>query len=284
MRKSIITASFVTAVALPGVSVPISALAAEQSPHTLTGNVSLVTDYRFRGIAQTYGKPAFQGGIDYSHSSGLYAGNWNSNVNEGAGFPAANLEMDFYGGWKKAWGDWGLDVGAIYYYYPGSDASTAAGTGPLTNPRTGQTHTGAIDNMEIYIGGSWKWLSLKYYHATSDYFSAPGTKGSNYLDLSGTYDLGNGWGLVGHVGAFKLKKWSTGTDLTNGDYTDWKIGVTKDINGWVFGAAYVDTDAKGSCNLANPGYYCFSNQAPFAVSSVKDAGKSTVVLSVSKSF
>lgn len=285
MRKNIIAASIAAALAVPALAVPTLALAAQPSPHTITGNASLVTDYRFRGITQTYKKPAFQGGIDYSHTSGFYAGNWNSNISEGAGFPAGNLEMDFYGGFKKSWGDWGLDVGAIYYLYPGSDYNTAAGTGPLTNPRDAtKTHTGQVDNGELYIGGSWKWISLKYYHAFTDYFSLPGTKGSHYWDLSGTYDLGGGWGIVGHLGSFKLKNWSIGTDATNANYTDWKLGVTKDINGWVFGAAYVDTNAKGSCNPANTGFYCFSNQAPFAAGSTTDAGKSTVVLSVSKSF
>ena len=79
--------------------------AAEASPHTLTGNVGLFSSYRFRGIDQTYGKPALQGGFDYSHSSGVYLGNWNSNVNSGAGFPEGNIE--------HAFGDFGIDVGGL---------------------------------------------------------------------------------------------------------------------------------------------------------------------------
>jgi uncharacterized protein (TIGR02001 family) len=286
MRKTIVAAAVLAAAATPGIA---AAQQAAQSPHTVSGNLSLVSEYRFRGIAQTFKKPALQGGIDYSHASGFYLGNWNSNVNEGAGFPAANLEMDFYGGWKKTWGDWGLDVGLIHYYYPGSDANLAAGTA-FVNPRDPtKIHTGDVSNTEIYIGGSWKLVSLKYYYATGDYFSLPGTKGSNYLDLSASYDLGNGWGINGHIGSFNLKGWHVGTDGTNGDYTDWKIGVTKDIQGWVFGVAYIDTSSKGSCNAANPGFYCFPNQLPNAgigsgTASFKDAGKGTLVLSVSKTF
>jgi uncharacterized protein (TIGR02001 family) len=286
MQKSLLAVAIASALALPGLAGAQEKKdeAKPASPHTLTGNLGLFSSYRFRGIDQTFGKPAIQGGVDYSHASGLYAGNWNSNVNEGAGFPAGNLEMDFYGGWKKAWGDWGLDVGAIYYYYPGTDANAANGTA-FVNPRNGQTHTGRVSNTELYLGGSWKWISLKYSHALSDYFSLPDTKGSHYWDLSANYDLGGGWGLVGHVGNFKLKGWSTGTDATNGNYTDWKVGVTKDISGWVFGAAYIDTTAKGSCNIANPGFYCFANQLPAgAGSKFKDAGRGIVVLSVSKTF
>jgi len=293
MKKSILAAAAAAALAAPTLATAQQAPAA-QSPHTFTGNISLVSDYRFRGISQTAGKPALQGGFDYAHSSGIYLGNWNSNVSEGAGFPQANLEMDFYGGWKKAFGDFGLDIGAIYYYYPGSDWDPARQVGgALANPRDPtKTHTGKIDNKEVYIGGSWKWLSAKWFYSLDDYFSLPGTKGTQYFDLAATYDLGGGWGIVGHVGRLKSKGWQTGTDATRLNYTDWKIGVTKDVGGWVFGAAYVDTNAKGSCNAANPGFYCFGNDLPnggpgaatSAGVNFKDAGKGTVVLSVSKTF
>ena len=93
--------------------------------HTVTGNMTIATDYRFRGISQTFGEgfftpgPAIQGGIDYSHSSGFYLGNWNSNIS-GNQYPnGSSIEMDFYGGWKGQWDDFGLDVGTIYYLYPG---------------------------------------------------------------------------------------------------------------------------------------------------------------------
>ncbi|MDQ5847403.1 MAG: TorF family putative porin, partial [Pseudomonadota bacterium] len=115
MRKTILSLSVAAALAAP-----LTAAAQATPAPAVTGNASLVSEYRFRGIDQTFGKPAFQGGFDYAHSSGIYVGNWNSNVNSGAGFPHSNLEMDFYGGWKKAFGDFGLDVGAIYYMYPGS--------------------------------------------------------------------------------------------------------------------------------------------------------------------
>ncbi|MDW8468223.1 MAG: TorF family putative porin [Burkholderiales bacterium] len=280
MHKLAVCTAFVS-LAAPGIALAQAAA----SPHTLTANVSLVSDYRFRGISQTFRQPALQGGFDYAHSSGFYLGNWNSNVSEGAGFPGANLEMDFYGGWKKSWGDWGVDLGAIHYYYPGSDASVAAGT-QFVNPRDpAKVHTGRVDNTELYAGVSWKWLSLKYYHAVSDYFSLPGTKGSRYWDLSANYDLGGGWTLVAHLGALKLKGWHDGTDATKGSYTDWKLGVTKDLGGWVLGAAYVDTNAKGSCNPANPGFYCFGDRLPGAAATrFKDGGKGTVVLSVSRTF
>lgn len=277
MKKSLIALSLASVFAMPVFAQsadPSKDQAAPASPHTLTGNVGLFSSYRFRGIDQTFGKPALQGGFDYSHASGFYVGNWNSNVSESAGFPDGNLEMDFYGGYKMAFGDFGIDVGGIYYYYPGSEKAG------FTNPQSGKVNgSGSVDNGEIYIGASWKFMSLKYYYAVTDYFSVPDTKGSSYLDLSANYDLGNGWGVNGHVGSLWLDDYDVGTDATDGDYVDWKLGVTKDVNGFVFGLAYVDTNAKGNCSGSNPGFYGITYSG-----SCKDLGRGTAVLSVSKSF
>jgi len=276
MRKTILSLALAAAVTMPGLAGAQSATAAEpKSPHTITGNLGLFSSYRFRGIDQTFGEPALQGGVDYSHSSGVYLGNWNSNVNEGAGFPGGNLEMDFYGGWKHSWGDFGLDVGAIYYYYPGTSAGTGIAFSPANN-RTGQVASGSVSNFEIYVGGSWKWFSLKYFWSVDDYFSTPDTKNSNYTDLSFAYDFGSGWGVNAHLGYLKFK------NMTNGDYTDWKLGVTKDVQGWVFGASYIDTNADGDCNnTSSPQPYCFANSSG---TKTKDAGRSMFVVSVTKSF
>ena len=81
--------------------------------------MAIVSDYRFRGISQTYDGPAIQGGFDYAHASGIYLGNWNSNVaRRRCSRGGSGIEMDFYGGWKKSLRRHRLDVGAIYYYYP----------------------------------------------------------------------------------------------------------------------------------------------------------------------
>ena len=245
--------------ALPLALTLASGLAAAQTPPSpVTGNITLASEYRFRGIDQTFGKPAIQGGFDYSHASGIYLGNWNSNVSQGAGFPGGNIEMDFYGGYKKAFGDFGVDVGFIYYAYPGTDPK--------------------IDNKEIYIGGSWKFLSAKLFYSLDDYFSVRGdndqsTKGTTYLDVAANHDLGSGWGLVAHYGRTNFKH------VSDGSYSDWKLGVTKDISGWLLGAAYVGTNAKGDCG--NGEFYCFPNTDG---SKVRDAGRSTLVFSVGKTF
>lgn len=288
MKKTMISIALAASFAAPAFAEDAdpaqTPAAAPAGPHTFTGNVGLFSSYRFRGIDQTFGQPALQGGFDYSHSSGFYAGNWNSNVNSGAGYPGGNLEMDFYGGYKTTFGDFGLDVGALYYYYPGTDVALAGG---LLNPKTGKLKTsGKVDNKELYIAGSWKFLSLKYSYAIDDYFGVPDTNGTSYLDLSANYDLGDGWGINGHVGYLDFKNFKAASGKT-GNYTDWKIGVTKDISGWVLGAAYVGTNAKGDCSgfPATSDFYCFGNSDNAAnASKSKDAGRDIVVLSISKTF
>lgn len=234
MRKSVLTA----AVAAALLATPMLASA------QVTGNMSLVSDYRFRGITQTFEEPALQGGFDYAHASGLYLGNWNSSISDNF-FAGSPLEMDFYGGYKGTAGPLGFDVGVLYYYYPGSDPE--------------------IDNTEIYAGISWKFLSFKYFYAISDFFGVENTDGSDYFDLTASYDMGSGWGLVGHIGHQRIE------GASDADYTDYKIGVTKDLGGWVFGAAYVDNDASGTITNTVNG-------------TTKEVGDGTVVLSISKTF
>ncbi|MDO8932340.1 MAG: TorF family putative porin, partial [Rhodocyclaceae bacterium] len=73
MNKQLIATAVFSAIAT--ISAPLSALAADAPAtpeHSFTGNVTLASEYLYRGIAQTRGKPALQGGFDYAHASGLY--------------------------------------------------------------------------------------------------------------------------------------------------------------------------------------------------------------------
>lgn len=81
----------------------------------ISANVTLATDYTFRGISQTGERGAIQGGFDWSGESGLYAGIWGSNINFGGD---ASTEFDYYGGFAgETDGGFGYDIGFIYYDY-----------------------------------------------------------------------------------------------------------------------------------------------------------------------
>ncbi len=258
MKKIICSSLVCVAAALP-VAVMAQA-AAPASDWSISGNAGLFSDYRFRGMTQTDYGPAFQGGFDVSHSSGFYVGNWNSNV-EQLLYNGASLEMDFYGGYKGSVGAVGYDIGAIYYYYPKSGAGGAT----------------KIDNTEIYVGGSFGPVSAKYYHATSDFFGVPGTKNSYYLDVGAAFDLGDGFGVNAHVGYQKVKGLPGGSLDNN---TDYKLGVTKEVNGWVFGAAFIGNSEK---EFAFTGNSIFEAAGGLRAAP-EGGGKNRLVVSVSKSF
>lgn len=233
-----------------------AAPAAPASDWTVAGNAGLFSDYTFRGISQTARKPAFQGGVDISHASGFYVGNWNSNI-DSAYYNGANLEMDVYGGYKATVGGIGFDVGALYYYYPGS------GAGGTTK----------INNTELYVGAAWGPLTAKYSYAVSDFFSAPNSKGSAYLDLGFSHDLGNGFGVNAHAGYQSLKGGAI-TAQINGSkpnsILDYKLGATYTVEGFVLGGALVGTSRDYTAGTA-----ALSN---------KNISNNRFVASVSKSF
>jgi uncharacterized protein (TIGR02001 family) len=212
--------------------------------HTVTGNVGLYSEYIFRGIAQTAGKPAIQGGFDYAHSSGFYLGTWASNISWLGDFGAytrSSLEWDFYGGYKATFAeDFSYDVGVLYYYYPGS-----------ANP--GVTKA---DTFEGYVGLGWKFLSAKFSYNFKDYFGAKptgeGTDGTWYLDLGATYPLGDsGASLVAHYGILDVNNDGSGAGEVS--YEDWKLGLAYVIpDGMLKGA---EIGAYYSGNNAKEGFY-----------------------------
>jgi uncharacterized protein (TIGR02001 family) len=239
---------------------PAAAPAPEAKPDwTITGNASLYSDYRFRGFTQTAYRPAFQGGFDIAHSSGFYVGNWNSNV-EQALYRGATLEMDVYGGYKfDVGGGVGLDLGGYYYAYP-----TKADTKGLGQAKQG----------EVYVGASFAFLTAKFSYGLTNFFGLGDgtpfdTKGNYYLDLGASYDLGGGWGVNGHYG-YQYIKHGTDLGLSKNDVSDYRIGGTKDLSGWVFGASIVGTSKKEF----------FTTGATFP----EGAGKTSLVVNVTKAF
>jgi uncharacterized protein (TIGR02001 family) len=202
-------------------TIAAAAGAAHAGDGPFTANVGLVSDYAYRGYSQTDERPALQGGFDYAHESGLYAGVWGSNVSwlsDASPNVSNSLELDLYGGYKGTAGAIGYDVGLLQYYYPGSYPKG------FNSPNT----------LEGYIGLSWEFLSFKYSYAFTDLFGYDKSDGSQYYDLGAAVDVGYGVTLGAHVGYNDIK----GQD----DYTDWKLGLSKEFGGFNFGLHYVDTD------------------------------------------
>jgi uncharacterized protein (TIGR02001 family) len=231
------------------------AIAQESSPYS--ANVSLTSDYRFRGISQNNLSPAIQGGFDYERGS-FYAGTWGSNVSwlaDGGGGAVSNsMELDIYGGWKGNAGSVPLDVGLLYYYYPGEYP-----TG-FNSPNT----------LELSLGAEFGPVSAKYSYALTDLFGFDDSKGAGYIDLSyGTEFSGFDFGV--HVGYQTLPS-TTGRSSSDCSYADFSLSVGRTVGGFDLAAAFIGTNAKGGAGE------CYRNAFN------EDLGKGNLVLTVGKSF
>ncbi|MGN7875558.1 TorF family putative porin [Roseateles sp. 22389] len=231
------------ALAVTVVATALPALAQEANP--LSFNVSVTSDYRYRGISQTRLKPALQGGVDYAHSSGFYVGAWGSTIKwiSDAGGDA-DVEIDTYAGYKtEVGGGVTVDVGFLRYNYPGNDLPVSANTN------------------ELYGAVSYGPATLKYSHSISNLFGNADSKNSGYLELAATFDVGGGFTLTPHIGHQKVKNNSAFS------YTDYSLTVNKDWSGFTFGAGFVAT-----------------NTDNYIGGKGKDLGKNGVVVSVKKVF
>lgn len=207
------------ALALPGIA------SAQDVPIPISANLTFTTDYVFRGISQTNEKFAVQGGFDWeSASTGLYVGTWASNVS----FDEASVELDVYGGWKKSFGDFGVDVGVLHYDYPGESV---------------------FNTDELYVTGSWKWISASYYSTiSSELFGVRDARGSGYFVIGAEYGLPMGLTVGGTYGMTML----SGDDPTApgkndfNDYDDYKIYAGYSYTGLDFELAYTDTSFDNS--------------------------------------
>jgi uncharacterized protein (TIGR02001 family) len=216
MKKILLTLLSLSALG----AAPLAARAADE--HTFSFNAGAVSDYRYRGISQSRLDPAIQGGIDYSHSSGFYVGTWASSIKwiKDAGGDA-DAEVDLYGGYKGTITEgFSYDVGVLRYFYPDSNVPVSP-------------YTTEIYGALTYGPGTFKWS-----HSVTNLFGFADSKGSNYYDLSGTFDVGYGIMLTPHIG------YQTVDGNSDFDYTDYSLTVGKDFSGFLLTAAIVGTDTK----------------------------------------
>ena len=175
-----------------------------------------------------------QGGFDWaSEATGIYAGTWASNVS----FDEASVELDVYAGWTKSFGDFGLDVGLLHYDYPGESV---------------------FNTDELYINGSWKWITAGYYYTISDeWFGLQDADGSGYLTIGAAYTFPMGFTVGGSYGSTMLSgddPTVAGTNDAN-DYDDYKVYVGYSYTGLDFELGYTDTDIDNPAAIADDRVY-----------------------------
>ncbi|MBT8528871.1 hypothetical protein G6711_05665 [Polynucleobacter paneuropaeus] len=249
--------------------------APEVSP--ITANVTVASNYIYRGLTQTNNKPAIQGGFDYAHESGLYVGNWNSSIswisdgytNNGYANSKSQpgnsvtgpIEMDFYAGFKKELIAEGFasDIGVLQYYYPTSGLPQYVQSSASLNANGGVSQRQFVginpSTTELYAAQNFTAGAvtgfLKVSYAVTNLFGIYNSAGALYPDLTANYDTGfYGITLNAHAGYQYVPNNITQTTPTNGvssispngtynlSYADWKLGLTKDFGGGLSGSAY----------------------------------------------
>lgn len=262
----------------------------------LSGSTTLGSQYIFRGLTQTDGQPTVQAELDLVHPSGFYLSTSLSNISwftdqnanlasapvslaspGGGKVNSASVELDLFGGYK--WGfakDWTLDVGLYRYLYPG----TYDYVGVFRNPAT----------TEAYLGVGYSWASLKYSRVLSaNNFGTYKGEGATYVDLSLAVPLGeSGWTVLLHGGHCAYPSNANPDFFTNantgrltGDnslfsYTDFKLGLAKEIKGYTFTLAA--TDANTKARAADNDVLVYENAAG------RNIGKSRLTFTVAKAF
>lgn len=245
MKRLLTLAALPSLLIVAAMALPERAVAQDSS---VSANVSMTSDYRFRGITQTNAKPAIQGGFDYENGP-FSIGTWGSNVSwlsDGGAGISSSMELDVYAGYAIPLGGQSLDLGLTYYYYPGT---FPAG---LTSPNTG----------EFSVGTSLGPVDLALAVSLTNLFGFDDSKGSTYVGVDYAAPV-EGFDLSVHLGY---------QDVRNNDdcpYADWSITAGKSYGGLDLSVAYVDTNAKDACWVNG-----FN----------RNLGKGTLVLTVGKSL
>lgn len=213
-----------------------SVLACFSAQAEWSANASVTNNYIWRGLTQTTNEPAVQGGIDYSHESGFYAGTWASNVQYAAD-DVFSYEHDIYFGYAGEAGSISYDVGYLYYNYDSA---------------------GAFDFGEIYATIGYENFSVTGYllaNTQADEGTTPSGDESNfdfgstfYLSADYAYEIKEGVELGFHIG-YHDGDFSEGFNGVPGAYFDYNISLAKD--GFSFVVTTTDLDDAGDDALDN---------------------------------
>lgn len=228
MRSSI---KALVAVALLSSAAPAFAQDAEATPDlTVTGGVTLTTDYRFRGVSQSAEDIAVQGTINLNHSSGFYAGAWASSIDEDT-IAYGHTELDLYAGWTgEVTPGLTADVGVLYYIYPNApidDTDFIEVYGSLR---------GSLGPATVKVGVNYAFDQAATFSDDNVYL---------YTDLTAAIP-DTPITLVGHLGysdgsLARFNTFSSGV-LGDSNYLDWALGADISLAPVTLGVRYVDTD------------------------------------------
>jgi uncharacterized protein (TIGR02001 family) len=202
-----------------------SALAQADAVNVVTGSLGATSDFVFRGLSLTRGKPAAQASLDVEFPKEFYVGAFVATADPNRG-PSPPVELDAWAGryWRVSQ-NFSADVRLSQYTYP-------------DDPRR-------VSYNRSEVTGTLGWhnqlfVAAIYSPNTKAVGSAPGYReGSAWaVELSGRKPLGERWALSAGLGHYDLG------NIYGMSYNYWNATVTATLAPFELQLAYLGVDGE----------------------------------------
>lgn len=272
----LLTLLYINLISLHGEDIIVNELNPNNLPsNPFSGKCVALTDYRSRGVSNTFCLPSIQGELKYQHSSGIYAKIFASNIDSRI-YNRANLECDVSLGYQQSLFQKNitLDGGGIFYYYPGGSALVKSDT--------------SYNTVECYATFNYKNLKIKLSTTATDFFGTNSSNppknwntrklvrpnghsyGSTYIEFNYETPIYQKWRIVLHGGRQTITHYS----MLN--YFDWQLGIIKAFQWCEFSLSYIQASGKRA-------YYALPNNCEHVKKRTNIAG-ATAVAAIAKFF
>lgn len=214
------------------------------SEFTVSGNVALTTDYRFRGVSLSGGDPAIQGGVTVSHASGIYVGTWASSIDGGDFF--GEQELDLFAGWSgEVSSGITFDAGLLLYAYPSNEPRIDGDKVHAQYWEPYASISGDIGPASVKVGATYAWkqkgliTNLIVEDEGEDQVVVQPAKKADNLYVYGNLDVGipstpvTVSGHLGYTDGVLAPCYYCGDTSSFNDQTgwDWSIGASATVFG-----------------------------------------------------
>lgn len=215
MRLSPVALGTIAGLILVGAT-PVSA---EIGLDDFTAHITLTSDYVYRGVSQSDEDPAVQGGFEFEHPSGFFAGVWASSVD----FPnnrqrsrPRDLEIDYYAGYGFGLGAaWSASAQLTRYTYPGDDPAFD------------------YDYSELSLSVQWSDRLAASAHLSDDLLGR--SERATAWELSGRLPLTPRLDAAAGIGHFDLDR------VVGDSYDYWSVGLSWLVGRFALDLTHIDT-------------------------------------------
>lgn len=247
---------------------PAAAAVGPFAADNFSASLALSNQYMFRGISNTDG-PAISGSLDWEHA-GFFVGVWASNTE----FSDANIELNYYGGYRWSWNALDFTLQGIWYHFPGEEENFSEGYDPGFGVESdyGELNVGVAHTFQGQLSPT---VSVDYYYSP-DTFGEDGD--SHTVEGNFSFTLPADFGVYGLV-AYNDVEGDKSSGAQGGvDYVYYAVGVNKEIMGFVLDLGYHGTNESDSLALFYP-------DAPIGGGdNFRDLIEGYVVFTVSRTF